>query len=286
MTTKHLNPDFRWSFSKLSTFEHCPLAFYLEYVCDQNRDDELPNFYSEYGRFAHSLLEAYFKNQIPAFCLADAWKKGYEAAITCPPPPYPVGYNEKAFNAGLKYFETFNGFGPEWETVSVEDKFVIDIDGNQMVGIADLVLRNKESGELWVVDHKSKSKSSMRKDMNTYRHQLYIYAIWCKERFGVWPSMLSFNLFKEGTMVDEKFSEDQLEETKRWIKDIIRSIKAHDAFGDWKPCIPPDTTREPFFCRWVCGVNDQCERYQEVRQAVIEEWKAKRQAEEEMSLGY
>ena len=277
---KHLSGDFRWSFSKLSSFEHCPMSFYLEYVCNPSRDDEIPNFFSEYGSFAHKLLEGYFKNEIPQFLLAEEWAAGYERAVTCPPPPFPAGYGEKAYNAGLAYFESFDGFGEEWEVVSVENKFVIDIHGYQMVGIADLVLRHKETGELWVIDHKSKSSSSMRKDLPTYRHQLYIYAMWLKEKFGVYPTKLSFNLFKEKKMVDEVFSEDQVEDTVRWILSMIEKIETCDLFEDWPPCIPEGAEKEPYFCTQICGCKDRCDRYQEVRQISYQNYLAKKQAEE------
>lgn len=282
---KHLPNDFRWSFSKLSSFEHCPMAFYLEYVCNPSRDDEIPNFFSEYGSFAHKLLEGYFKNEIPQFLLAEEWSSGYEEAVKCPPPPFPRGYGEKAYNAGLEYFETFDGFGDEWETISVEEKFVINIGGYKMVGIADLVLRNKETGEYWIIDHKSKSASSMSKDLQTYRHQLYIYAMWLKEKYGVYPAKLSFNLFKEKKMVDEIFSEDQIEATTQWVLGLINRIETCDLFEDWATCIKDDAEREDYYCKNICGCNDRCDRYQEVRQISYNKWLEKKRLEEAMING-
>lgn len=278
---KHLPSDFRWSFTKLSSFKSCPMSFYLEYVCNPSRDEEIPNFFAQYGSCAHKILEEYFKGSLPQFLLADEWTRRYPEEVIVPPPPFPAGYGEKAFAAGLKYFESFDGFGDEWEIVSVEKKFVLNIDGHRVVGIADLVLRNKETGEYWVIDHKSKSKSSMRKDLDMYRHQLYLYAMWVKEEYGVYPTKLSFNLFKENMMVDETFTEDALEETRRWILDTIREIEICDTFEDWKTPIKLGETKEPYVCRNICGVNVSCDDYQEVRRRSYEAWKAKKQAEEE-----
>lgn len=277
---KHLPSDFRWSFTKLSSFKSCPMSFYLEYVCNPSRDEEIPNFFAQYGSCAHKILEEYFKGSLPQFLLADEWTRRYPEEVIVPPPPFPAGYGEKAFAAGLKYFESFDGFGDEWEVVSVEKKFVLNIDGHRVVGIADLVLRNKETGEYWVIDHKSKSKSSLKKDHDIYRHQLYLYAMWVKEEYGVYPTKLSFNLFKENMMVDEVFAEDALEETRRWILDTIREIEICDTFEDWKTPIELGETKEPYSCRWICGCNAVCNDYQEVRQRSYELWKAKKQAEE------
>lgn len=283
---KHLPNDFRWSFSKLSSFRSCPMSFYLQYVCNPGNDDEIPNFFAEYGSCAHKILEEYFKGDLPQFCLADEWESRYPEEVKCPPPPFPTGFGEKSYMLGLRYFESFDGFGDEWVVVSVEKKFVLDINGYSISGIADLVLKHRDTGEYWIIDHKSKSKSSMKKDLPVYRHQLYLYAMWCKEEFGVYPAKLSFNLFKENMMVDEAFSESALHDTVQWIMETIRSVEECDLFEEWRSCISPDETKEPYACRWICGVNSDCEDYQTIRRAVIEEWKAKREAEEAAAFGY
>lgn len=282
----HLPSNFRWSFSKLSSFKSCPMSFYLQYVCNPDNDSEIPNFFAQYGSCAHKILEEYFKGDLPVFCLADEWESRYPEEVQCPPPPFPAGFGEKSYALGLQYFENFEGFGDEWEVVAVEKKFVLKISNYDVSGIADLVLRNKDTGEYWIIDHKSKSKASMRKDLPTYRHQLYLYALWCFEEYGVYPSKLSFNLFKEDIMIDEAFSLDALEETIEWITETIEQIIECDIFESWTTCIPEATHSEPYVCRWICGVNADCEEYQALHQAVIEEWKAKRAAEEAAACGY
>lgn len=47
-------PRFKWSFSKLSAFETCPMGFKLQYL------DRVPsdgNAFSDYGTLCHKLLE-------------------------------------------------------------------------------------------------------------------------------------------------------------------------------------------------------------------------------------
>ena len=239
-------PNFKWSFSKISSFAHCPMSFKLQYI-DKVPQDE--NSFSQYGTFAHLLLEKYSKGELPAIALASEYEDGYDSAVTRPFPPFPKGMAQKYYEAGLSYFENFDGFGDDWDVLSVEDKFEMDIGGYPFVGIADLVLRNKNTGEIWVIDHKSKSKSSMDKELLTYRRQLYTYAAHVKQKYGVFPDRLSFNMFKEGTWIHEAFDHQMYEDTMKWIVDTIESILFE---VDW--AVSPNS----YFCRFVCGVLDAC----------------------------
>ena len=280
---EHLKPDFRWSFSKLAAFRQCPMSFYLTYIKEAH-EDELPNFFGLYGSFCHKLLEDWALDRTPAFCLAEEYKAGYEEAVTMPPPAFPKGFGEKAYNAGLQYFESFDGFGSEWDVLSAEKKFVTNIEGYTVSGIADLVLKHRETGELWVIDHKTKSSASLRKELNIYRKQLYLYALWCKEEFGSYPTKISFNLLKENKWVDEVFSEAELEETKKWFVDTIHEIEFCDICELWKTCMNEDDQKTGYFCSQICGVATICETYQVVKAREIEAWRAKKQAEEDAML--
>lgn len=155
---------------------------------------------------------------------------------------------QKYYDAGLDYFQNFNGFG-NVEILSVEERFELDIKGYKFVGLADLVIRDKNTGEIIVIDHKSKSANQMKKDLLTYRRQLYTYAAYVKQRFGVFPSRLQFNMFKEGTVIDEVFDQSVFEETMDWIVETIESILYE---SDWK------VSTSPFFCRFVCSVFNGC----------------------------
>lgn len=228
------------------------MAFKLQYI---DRVPQDGNYFSDYGTWAHQLLEQYAKDQIPCFALAEAYEDGYDEAVTHKPPPFPKGMAEKYYDAGLRYFESFEGFGDEWEIAevdgqpAVECRFEINIGGYPFVGVADLILRHKVTGDIMVVDHKSKSKNSMDKELNTYRRQLYVYAAFIKEKFGVFPSILRFNMFKEGYFIDEHFDIDAYNETMEWIVDTIESILLET---EWK------VSESSYFCRFICGVLDHC----------------------------
>lgn len=285
---KHLPSDFRYSFSKIASFEQCPMSFYLTYVENPGSDDELPGYFSQYGSLMHSILEGYYKGDLPEFCLADEWRSRYESEVTVAPPPFPKGFGEKNYDAAVRYLEDFPGLPSGAEVISVEQKFVIDIGGYPVSGIADLVVGYPEDNEVIIVDHKTKSAASMKKEYQLYRKQLYLYAIWFKEWSGSYPTKLRFNMVKDGTFIDEEFDESMVEETKQWFIDGIHKIEACDVFGNWQDCITQeeyDKCKEPYFCKWICGVNPSCEKYQDVHRMSIEAWKARKAEEEAMFLG-
>lgn len=284
---KHLPSNFRWSFSKLAAFQQCPMSFYLTYVENPGSDDELPGYFSEYGSLMHSILEQYYKGELPLFCLADEWRDRYESEVIVAPPPFPKGFGEKNYNAAVHYLEHFSGLPAGYEVISVENKFVIDIGGYPVSGIADLVIGSPADNEVIIVDHKTKSAASMKKEYQLYRKQLYLYAIWFKEWSGNWPTKLRFNMVKDGTFIDEPFDEAMVEETKRWFIDGIHSIEECDLLEDWITCISDsdyEKAKEPYFCKWICGVNPSCERYQDVHRAALDAWLAKKAEEEAMMM--
>lgn len=154
----------------------------------------------------------------------------------------------KYYEAGKQYFESFSGFG-DFEILAVEEKFELDIGGYKFVGIADLVLRDPADGGIVVIDHKSKSMNSMKKELGTYRKQLYTYAAFVHQKFGVYPKKVMFNMFREGTFIEEDFDPVMFQQTMDWIVETIDAIILESS---WQTC--PSS----FFCRFVCSVFDHC----------------------------
>jgi hypothetical protein len=89
----------------------------------------------------------------------------------------------------------------------------------------------------------------MAKDLPTYRRQLYIYAAYVKEKFGVYPKYLKFNLFRENDWVTEEFDLQQFEDTMKWVVETIEAILFET---DWK------VSSSSYFCRFVCSALMSC----------------------------
>lgn len=279
---KHLTDNFRYSFSKLAAFKQCPMSFYLQYIDNPGADEELPGYFSQYGTLMHSILESYYKDETPAFLLADEWRSRYDDEVTIPPPPFPANFGEKNYNAAVDYLENFDGLPDGYEVLSVENKFVIRIGGYNVSGIADLVVRDAD-GNIEVWDHKTKSNASMKKEYQLYRKQLYLYALWIHEAYGVWPSKLCFNMVKDRSVIEERFDPAMVDETVSWFVDTIHEIEACDALEDWTTCIADGERKEPYFCRWICGCNPECSRYQEIHQIAYADYLEKKAMESEMN---
>lgn len=247
-----ISSETKWSFSRLATFEQCPLAYKLQYI---DRAPNENNAFAEYGTHCHEILEKWAKGELPDFLMASEYEEGYDQALQHSFPPFPKGMPQKYYDAGLEYFENFTGFGDQYDILAAEERFEIKIGGYPFVGIADLVLKNRETSEIEVIDHKSKSMSSMKKELNTYRKQLYVYAAFVKQKFGVFPARLRFNMFRDNTFIDEVFDEAEYNAAMAWVVDTIEKILFE---FDWEP------HKDKYFCRWICGVLNSCPLCEEI----------------------
>ncbi len=193
-----------------------------------------------------------------SFELADAYEAEYDEAVKHYFPPFPKGMAGQYYDEGLQYFQSFDGFGDDKAILSVEDKFELDIRGNRFVGIADLVLRDRNTGGIIVIDHKSKSMNSMKKSQYENTRQLYTYAAYVKDRFGEFPTLLRFNMFRYGENIDEPFAMERYEETMDWIERTIAKIKAE---REWR------VSSSGYFCRFICSTRLHCPVGEEIMNA-------------------
>lgn len=214
----------------------------------ENEGVSAGNAFSDYGTFAHSLLEKWARGELDVFSMQDAWNNGYDKAITHDFPPYMKGYSEKAKQMGSEYFGSFAGFDG-YRVVAAEEDFITDVGGNKFHGIVDLILQSVDDGSYMVIDHKTKSGSSMKKDFDLFRRQLYIYAAYVKEKYGKYPSKLAFNMIKTGELIEEEFSQETMDDTIRWVNDIIERIAMDTRF---EPC--PSS----HMCQFMCDVRSRC----------------------------
>lgn len=184
-----------------------------------------------------------------SFELADAYCAEYDAAVPHFFPPFPKGLAGRYYDEGLSYFSAFDGFGENYEILSVEDRFEMNLRGNRFVGIADLILRDRNTGEIAVIDHKSKSLKSLAKDLHANKRQLYLYAAYVKEKYGEFPSLLRFNMLRYGENVDEAFDAAAYAEMLDWTEQTIEIIRGTQ---DWR------VNESGYFCRWICSVRGFC----------------------------
>ena len=87
---------------------------------------------------------------------------------------------------------------------------------------------------------------------------MYTYAAYVKERFGAFPTLLRFNMFRYGVNIDEPFTIKRYGETMDWIEQTIAAIRAEK---EWK------VSSSSYFCRFICSTRLHCPIAEEIMNA-------------------
>ena len=167
------------------------------------------------------------------------------------------GYAEKAFQLGLDYFKNFDEF-KGFKVISAEERFKIEVEGREFVGIMDMLVEDEETGELVLLDHKSKSLTAFKKAENEMYRQQYLYAKYVQEKYGKYPDRLMFNLFKEqGVKMERKFDEKDYLSTLMWAGEQMEKMEQYD-FVDWLTTKEVQPGKPDFFCTELCSCRKIC----------------------------
>ena len=238
------------SFSQLTSAQECPFGYYLLKI---EGIEPVSNAFAQAGTLAHELLADWAKGKVSVQDLPLKWIERFPAEVTDPLPNYleSKGYRGKLFDSILQYFETFDGFS-SYEVIDVEKQFSSSIGGVPFVGVIDLVLRDKATGDLTIVDHKSCSLASFRKSKKRMYRQLLLYSKYCADEFGTFPAKLRFNLFKERKYDERPFDPEDFRAAKMWAEETIADMKARD-IADWFEVRP-----EFFRCTNLAGCRNAC----------------------------
>jgi len=242
---KFILDGFEWSFSRINAYCTCPRMFYMSYI---QCLDKTGNAFAEWGSFGHYILEKYFRKELEFFELSNIYSSEYEGNVKAsfPPNPY-VNLNHRYYDVGKEYFDTFEGLFEKAEILGVEEEIHINIDKYKFVGYIDLILRDDKG--IIIVDHKSKSKFKSKKEKDEYLRQLYLYSIHIYEKYGEYPYMLVFNMFRANEIIEEKFDITAYELAKEWAVDTIEKIYKDMDFK---------SSQDDFFCNWLCSCNAHC----------------------------
>jgi len=238
------------SYSQMTTAEECPYAYFLLKAAKIN---PVPNGFAEAGNLAHELLAGWAKGNIAIGELPVLWSEQFPLKVTAGFPGFLAskGYEEKLFQSILSYFENFTGF-PGYEILDAEKEFVSMIADERFVGVADLILRDKATGRLVIVDYKSASLSTFKRNKRQMYRQLYLYAKHCADLYGAFPEKLRFELIKEGTYDEQCFDQETYIAARIWAESVIQDMKGRD-LNDWLEVRP-----EFFRCTALCSCRDEC----------------------------
>lgn len=216
----------------------------------------------------HSLYDDYVKENLAEYELGDAYEERYPEYMKNGFPPSRYGsLEDKYYRRGQEIFYSFEGLNPQWEIIDSEIEVELEINGRKFVGYIDLLVRDKSTRRLIVVDHKSKSKFKSKEEEKEYAIQLYLYAEWVYEHYGDYPQELVFNMFRVGTEVHIPFDKKDLDAAINWFTSTIDAIYADCDFFDkiavsYEKINKPlnEYKRDDFFCNYLCGSRESCIR--------------------------
>jgi hypothetical protein len=238
-----------WSFSSVNNYCTCPHGFKLSYI---DKKPKKNNAFAEFGSFVHSLLERYFKGEVEFFELSQMYEDEYNLNVIHNFPDFKFcNLEEKYYENGLDYLNSFEGIDDNLQIIGVEQKVELNLKGRPFIGYIDLILKDKTDDKYIIVDHKSKSKFKNKKEKEHYLLQLYLYSVYIKETFGEYPKELRFNMFRIGEIETEQFDVKKLEKALNWFDFTIDLIHSDTEFVKIK---------DEFYCENLCGVREACKK--------------------------
>lgn len=254
-----------WSYSRLSTFNNCKYAFYLNYIQDDH-ETYLPegNYYAEVGSFMHSILEKVYKKELDPNDAFDYFLNNYDNNVF-----YSVKQSimDSTCDKCLSYLDDISNFDwiNQYEVLGVEKEIRFTYRKNKFLGYIDLLLRDKSDGKIVIVDHKSEEypfnkngsvKAKCQNSFENHKRQMYLYSYAINEEYKELPKELKWNHFKDGGQISTvTFDETEYAQALKWATNTIRNIKAETEYiSDLDP-----KGSDFFFCNNICGFRNSCE---------------------------
>lgn len=249
----------RWSYSAVSCYENCPQNFKLGYIEYQEHTD---NFYSQYGHLVHECMRAFFDGKKKEHELAFTYEELYDNTVVGPMPRFPVGIGDKYRDQGYEFFSKFKFDLSKFDILMNEGKVEFEERGMRIIARPDLVLREKETGVIMLVDYKTSAPYRIdsrtqkevvdKKKLEGYQKQLhlYTYALRKYANIPVDKTVLWFPRISKVTSTPFDLTAEA--ESIKWFFDTIEKIKADEDFQ-------PNLSKEnEFFCWNICDVRAFC----------------------------
>lgn len=250
----------KWSFSRLNSFYNCPYEWKRKYIdCEYGEN----GFFGEFGSFCHSLLEGYSKGEISIFEISQKYEDGFNDIVVHDAPPNKfVDIRQSYFDKGLDYFNNIDLNLEKYRVLGTEKKVEFRIMDKPFVGFIDLLLKDKKTSEVIILDHKSASLKFKKngeisktddKHFLEFKRQLYLYSIPVIAEYGK-VDYLVWNMFKDQKRIKIKWDKTEYEEAIKWAKDTIRLIENEK---EWLPS--PDY----YYCNYLCSQRNNCCDYKQ-----------------------
>lgn len=251
--------NIKWSFSTLRCYDDCPYCFYMKKI----DGTELPesNFYAQSGSFMHEILADIASGKITVDEAINYYADNFENYVC-----YKVKDTimENKYNKALDYLAELDiSDYAKYDVLGVEMKVEYQIGKYKFIGFIDLLLRDKETREIIIVDHKSLDPfygkrgnllKAKEKEFYAYRKQMYLYSIAVKDKYGEYPTKIVWNHFYDNSFTVIPFCEQDLKESKEWAIYTIDQIYADSEFK---------AQQSYMTCKVLCDYRNCCDYNEE-----------------------
>jgi hypothetical protein len=243
-----------WSFSSAHLYEQCPYALYNKKICGEAGID---NAFAEIGKFAHKINEKIFKNEINLDEALDEWINDFENHVFS---YISESSKEKKYLAFCDYLSSFDEkYTEKYDVLGVEEEFHWKVGKYKCIGYPDLTLKEKETGDIILTDHKSAppffgKKGGLLKaqaeNFDTYSKQMYMYCKPIYEKYKTFPKKIVWNHMFDDKRTVIDFNMDDYEKTLVWFKETVKKIYKDTKF---EPC------KSYMMCNQLCNYRMDCE---------------------------
>ena len=243
-----------YSYSRLNTFEQCPLKFKYKYI------DKIPEtkitIEAYLGKTVHRTLEWLYsqvkQNKIPTIeeviiFYSRNWEREYKSTITIIKQELTI---EDYFNKGIKFLLDYYTKNKPFKdnTLEVEKRIFIDLGENyKLQGFIDRFVYNLKSGEYEIHDYKTANNLPPQNRIDNDK-QLALYSIGIKELLGKEKKVcLIWHYLAHNKKICSRRTDEQLEQLKKETIALIKKIESTTRF-------PPYISK---LCDW-CDYKDMC----------------------------
>lgn len=251
----------RFSFSRLNYT--CLYEWFMHYIDDPLGETE-NSFYGQFGGFCHHILEQYANGYLNIFELAPYYEEYYCDWVTEPAPfnKY-TDIAEDTYYKGLDYFQNIDLTFEKFDVLGVEKELNFKIGDYDFVGFIDLLLREKDTGKIIILDHKSSTlqrkkngelsgSKQTKVTLEKFKKQLYLYSKPVIEEYGK-VDELWWNMYKQRDWVKLPWKREEYEKSLKWAVNTIEFLKTVEEWDPQDKCGPNNN-----YCRTLCCKRDQC----------------------------
>lgn len=247
----------QWSFSRLNSFYNCNYEWKLRYLeCNKSEN----GFFGEYGSLIHKILEKYAKNELSLFELNSYYEDHFDECVPHDAPPNRFSdIRQSYYDKGIEYFNNIDLDLEKYEILGVEKEIHFKINDKDFIGYIDLLVRDKQTREIIIIDHKSASIKILKNGKISkpdqqhfldFCRQLYLYSIPIIKEYGS-VSKLKWNMFKDQKWIEIPWTQEGYEEAIQWAKNTLELIENEK---EWRP------NPNYYYCYYLCGQrNHACE---------------------------